>query len=172
MRKRHSGLMVFGLINVGLLLACSGGVGNPPDLGGGYENLTGAFERSGVSNQDPANPVKKGDGKPQNDDVKPGGGGGGNGGNGGSNPGGGDGCPPCDGTVSCEVTLTGGQPQRVTVSMRMQGGQCITETTGTAITFACGGAVLQGDNNIGTWKECRKGGDAPPAVRDAGAGGG
>lgn len=155
------------------LVACTSGVGTPVDIGQAYGDSPGAFganDRPGVTNQDNANAPAGGKGQGEgDDDVRPGSSGA-SGNPSSSGQTGGDGCPPCDGTVSCELTV-GGQTQRGALPLQTKNGSCVSSSDGQDIVFACGGQITQNGQSVGTWKNCTKAptsstggtsGDAPP----------
>jgi hypothetical protein len=154
------------------LLACTAGVGSPVDIGSSYGDDPGSFGTADKPNgsQDAPRAPSGGNasGTSGGNGQQPGGedGSGNNNSSGNSSGGtaGGD-CPPCDGNVTCDVTANG-QSSKATLPLKTKSGNCVAETEGGDIVVACGGALTQNGNNVGTWKNCTKADDAPSA--DAG----
>jgi hypothetical protein len=123
-------LVVFGGWTV---IACSAGVGSPPDIGQGYGDKPGVFgaaDKPGVLGAGNAAP---GQGPPAAGGAVPGAGGGGTGGTGGA------GCPKCDTAYTCSDGSS--------VDLKTVNGQCV----GDNVTITCDGKLTQNGTPVGTW---------------------
>jgi hypothetical protein len=78
------------------------------------------------------------------------------------------GCPPCDGTFTCDVTLTNMMTTKSTVPLVTKSGGCTFSSQGQDVVFACGGALTTSGQNVGTWANCTKASSSPPTTPDAG----
>jgi hypothetical protein len=125
-------LVVFGGWTV---IACSAGVGSPPDIGQGYGDKPGAFGASDKPGVFGAGNAAPGQGPPAAAGAVPGAGGG-TGGTGGT---GGAGCPKCDATYACSDGSS--------VDLKTVNGQCV----GDNLVLTCDGKLTQNGTPIGTW---------------------
>ena len=66
------------------------------------------------------------------------------------------GCPPCDGTFTCDVTVTGQPTQSSPVTLTTKNGACVYSAQSGDIVFACGGALTSSGQSVGTWANCVK----------------
>jgi hypothetical protein len=121
-------LVVFGGWTV---IACSAGVGSPPDIGQGYGDKPGAFGASDKPGVLGAGNAAPGQGPPAAGGAAAGGGAGG--GTGGA------GCPKCDTKYSCSDGSS--------VDLKTVNGQC----TGEGVVLTCDGKLTQNGTPIGTW---------------------
>lgn len=175
-------VVVATLLGATAVVACGSGSGPVIELGSPYENHPGDFAKPGVSNQDPSPAAKASSGAAAATDDTDGGkntSGGTSGGTSGTTKvdsgtsGGTSGttgsCPPCDATVSCDITVSGGKAQRMSVPLVTKNGACVLVSSGGDVTFACGGALMSGGNSVGTWANCTKATTTtPPTTPDAG----
>ncbi len=183
-------VVIASLLGAAAIVACGSGSGPVIELGSPYENHPGDFAKPGVSNQDPpptntlataaADPANGGgkgkDGGSTSGDNTSGGTSGTttSGGTSGTTTSGGTsgttgGCPPCDGTFSCDITVTGGMTQKMTVPLATKNGACVLSSTSSEVTFACGGALTSQGSNVGTWANCKAvSGGTPPTTPDGG----
>ena len=182
------------LAGAALVVACGSGSDPVITLGSPYEQRAGDFAKPTQSNQDPspaqggggtvtATTAPKGDGGTSGTSGNNTSGGtsgtttsGGtsgtttSGGTSGTTTSGGTsgtmaGCPPCDGTFTCDVMVTGGAAQKTTVTLVTKSGGCTFSSQSMDVVFACGGALTSSGQNVGTWANCSK---ATGAAPDAG----
>jgi collagen type I alpha len=178
--KKAKIVVMVALAGATFVVACGSGSDPVITLGSPYEQRAGDFAKATTSNQDPS-PAQQGsaggvattnpqDGNGQDGDggrkdsgtIGTSGGTSGNtsGGTSGNTSGGTSGmmagCPQCDGSFTCDVTVTGSPTQKTTVMLVTKGGACSFSTQSGDIVFACGGALTSSGQNVGTWANCSK----------------
>jgi hypothetical protein len=180
--KKAKIVVLVTLAGAALVVACGSGSDPVITLGSPYEQRAGDFAKPTQSNQDPSPaqggvgtvtataPPKGGkdggtSGNSSGDTTTSGGTSGTttSGGTSGTTTSGGTsgstaGCPPCDGTFTCDVMVTGAAAQKTTVMLVTKSGGCTFSSQSMTgdIVFACGGALTSGGQNVGTWANCSK----------------
>jgi hypothetical protein len=166
-----------------LVVACGGGSGPVIDIGAPFDEQGGAVSGAtsdrdpspasgGQATPTPTNPQATGDGNGTSGQTSGGTSGQTSGGTSGQTSGGTSGtmagCPPCDGTFTCDVTLTNMMTTKSTVPLVTKSGGCTFSSQGQDVVFACGGALTTSGQNVGTWANCTKASSSPPTTPDAG----
>jgi hypothetical protein len=128
-------LVVFGGWTV---IACTAGVGSPPDIGQGYGDKPGAFGAADKPGAFGAGNAAPGQGPPAANGAVPAGGGAGAGGSAG-----GAGCPACDVTYECS--------DGTSAKLKTVGGQCQADGVQNPVVITCDGKITQGGTQVGTW---------------------
>jgi hypothetical protein len=159
------------------VVACTAGVGTPPDIGQAYGDKPGSF---GTSDKPGSSTVASGgEGTAAGDKGKGSSGSSGssaasdtpsNNGSGGSSSSSptpatpevpkdeAAGCAPCDATVTCEVTITGQGTTKSPLPLKTKNGACTLTSGAQDIVFVCGGGLTLSGQSIGSWKNCVVGG--------------
>lgn len=171
MSKRQTKVMLGGVVLVSwALVACTAGVGSPVDIGQAYGDKPGSFgtadnPNSSNGGNSAGSGAGAGRGTSDGEDERSGDG---------KGQGSSGECPPCDGTITCDVTV-GGQTQKATLPLQTKNGACAATITGGDVVLACGGQITQNGQSIGTWKNCSRSAtpgtpteDAPAPPVDAG----
>jgi hypothetical protein len=180
--KKAKIVVMVALAGAALVVACGSGSDPVITVGSPYEQRAGDFAKPTQSNQDPS-PAQGGAGtvtataKPKDGDPKGGHDGGASGtttsggtsgtttsgGTSGTTTSGGTsgstaGCPPCDGTFTCDVMVTGSAAQKTTLMLVTKAAGCTfsSQSMGGDVVFECGGALTSGGQNVGTWANCAK----------------